>query len=179
MPFHPVHSHYGVGDWWWSTFSTLLFVALIVGLVVVLARAFSGPRRGGAGGAGAVGRRVAGPWYGPPGGRHPGSAPEGAERILAERYARGEISEEEYRARLEVLREASGAGAGWASRPAPPSGPPPSAPPPSAPLQNAALRQQGATPPQSATPPQGVPPSPGGHQPTTPTPSQTEPPPGA
>jgi hypothetical protein len=75
---------------------------------------FAGARRGGVGGAGAVGRPVAGPWYGPPtgAGLHTAAEADGAERILAERYARGEIAEDEYRARLGVLRQASAPG-GW------------------------------------------------------------------
>ena len=37
--------------------------------------------------------------------RRQGWSPSGsAEAVLAERYARGEVTEEEYRARLEVLR---------------------------------------------------------------------------
>jgi putative membrane protein len=47
-----------------------------------------------------------GPW-GPRAGAYggPGWSPSGsAEAVLAERYARGEVTEEEYRARLEVLR---------------------------------------------------------------------------
>jgi putative membrane protein len=40
-------------------------------------------------------RRGRGPW-------HPSHSGEG---VLAERYARGEISEEEYRDRLKVLKE--------------------------------------------------------------------------
>jgi putative membrane protein len=42
-------------------------------------------------------------WGGPYGGPH-WSASGSAEAVLAERYARGEVTEEEYRARLEVLR---------------------------------------------------------------------------
>src|SRR6266568_2722229 len=70
--------------------------------------------------AGPASRPVGGPWFGP-GSGGPGAArsrwatpeAEGAERILAERYARGEISEEEYRSRLEVLRQTGQVG-GWA-----------------------------------------------------------------
>ena len=45
------------------------------------------------------------------------SAPPAPERLLAERFARGEIDEEEYRRRLAVLRGASEAANGQA-RPA-------------------------------------------------------------
>ena len=118
MLFHPAHGYYGTGDWLWSVFSTALFIGLFVVAITLLVRVFSGPRRPGAG-------PVGGPrWYGPSSGSEPGARPgsagtgpawrtpeaEGAERILAERYARGEISEEEYQGRLEVLRRAA---SGW------------------------------------------------------------------
>jgi putative membrane protein len=119
MGFHPVYGHYGAGDVLWSIISTALFIGLFVAAIMLLVRMFSGPRQPGVGSTG----RPFGvpPWYGPASGSgsgvQPGSvgtgpaghAPEaqGAERILAERYARGEISEEEYQGRLEVLRRAA------------------------------------------------------------------------
>jgi putative membrane protein len=127
MPFHSGYGYYGTGDWLWSIFSTALFIVLVTLAIMLLVRAFSGPRRQGPGPAA---RPVGAPWWGPggpgrgvagPGVTRPawGTAgnpeAETAERILAERYARGEISEEEYRSRLEVLRQAA---AGWA-RPGP------------------------------------------------------------
>lgn len=140
MPFHPIHHYYTAGDWLWSIFSTLLFVAFIVAAVMLLARAFAGSRRGGPG-AGAVGRPVAGPgWFGPPGAGWRGLGGGGAERILAERYARGEIGEEEYRERLEVLRQAGSDGPAWAYQPPPPPPPAPTtaaAPAPAAPYTEA------------------------------------------
>ena len=43
-----------------------------------------------------------------PGGWGPGGWGDGgAERVLGERFARGEVDEQEYRARLEVLRAGS------------------------------------------------------------------------
>lgn len=117
MPFHSGYGYYGTGDWLWSIFSTVLFIVLVTMAIMLLVRLFSGSRQQGPGPAS---RPVGGPWFGPgPGG--PGAArsrwatpeAEGAERILAERYARGEISEEEYRSRLEVLRQAGQVG-GWA-----------------------------------------------------------------
>jgi putative membrane protein len=71
----------GAWGWFGMTVSTLLFVALLIagGLLVVRAA-----------------RRSGGP-AGPP------SSPE---QILAERFARGEIDEEEYRRRLETLQHA-------------------------------------------------------------------------
>lgn len=122
MPFHSGYGYYGTGDWLWSIFSTALFIVLVTMAIMLLVRLFSGPRQQGPGPAS---RPVGGPWFGPgPGG--PGAArsrwatpeAEGAERILAERYARGEISEEEYRSRLEVLRQAGQVG-GWAQPAAP------------------------------------------------------------
>jgi len=66
--------------------------------------------------------------YPPPAGPPPaGPAPE---QILAERYARGEIDEDEFRRRLAVLRGA----APYPGPPHPPPGfPPPQGPPPPAP----------------------------------------------
>ena len=111
MGFHPVYGHYGAGEVLWSIISTALFVGLLVAAIMLLVRVFSGPRQPGVGPAGQpVG---AAPWYGPGSGSESGvqPGPAGAERILAERYARGEISEEEYQGRLEVLRRAA---SGWA-----------------------------------------------------------------
>lgn len=139
MPFQPVHHYYSysAGDWVWSIFSTLLFIALIVLAVTLLVRVFGGPRRG-AFGHGPVSRAVPGQpaWYGPaPGGPwRAAMQADSGERILAERYARGEIAEDEYLSRLEVLRQAaagySGAtgfpgppgasGAAWSAQPPPP-----------------------------------------------------------
>jgi len=115
MLFHPMHDYYGTGDWLWSIFSTALFIGLFVAAIMLLVRVFSSPRHQGPG-QGA--RSVGGQWPGPGGadGTRPGwrsPEAEGAERILAERYARGEISEEEYRGRLEVLRQAA---ANWAQQ---------------------------------------------------------------
>lgn len=92
----------------------VLVIGLIVTLIVTLVR-----RRRTAGGP---------PWAGGPQGTPPWSQAaadptRAAEVTLAERFARGDIDEVEYRARLEVLR---------ANRIAPPAGPqiaPPAAPP--------------------------------------------------
>ena len=114
MPFHPVYGSYSTGDWVWSIFSTALFIGLFVASIILLVRVFAGPRRG------VPGARPMGapPWYGPgsgpvagrPAWQTPEAQAEGAERILAERYARGEISEEEFRNRLEVIFRAT---SGW------------------------------------------------------------------
>jgi putative membrane protein len=88
------------GDWGygWMALTSLVFWALVVVAVVLLVRHFSG-----------TGGRRGTLW--PPGPASQG----GAEQLLAERYARGEISTEEYRERLRTLREEAGTPAG--SRP--------------------------------------------------------------
>ncbi|UQA94099.1 SHOCT domain-containing protein [Streptomyces halobius] len=74
-----------IGGWGWfaMAISMLLFLALIVTIVFLLWRAIT---RSGPGG-----------WTGP-------LRTSGAEQLLAERYARGEIDEEEYQRRLATLR---------------------------------------------------------------------------
>ncbi|MFD4510327.1 SHOCT domain-containing protein [Streptomyces sp. NPDC058457] len=84
--------------WFWMTAGNLLFWAALITAVVLLFRAVLRP-----------GTHVGG---------HPGwsaqppSGSPGAEQILAERYARGEIDEEEYRRRLDILRGSSPGPAG-------------------------------------------------------------------
>ncbi|MGY1591242.1 SHOCT domain-containing protein [Geodermatophilus sp. SYSU D00708] len=73
-----------MGDWGWG--ATAVVVLLLLGLLVV--------------GSLLLARRVRRP--------APGSYPppvRSAEQLLAERFARGEIDEEEYRRRLAVLHE--------------------------------------------------------------------------
>jgi uncharacterized membrane protein len=142
LPFHPVHHYYSAGDWIWSIFSTLLFIAFVVAVVMLLARAFAGPRRGGPGVAGPFGGRVsraaaaAPAWLGAPAAwRDPGAGTAAAESILAARYARGEISEAEYRERLEVLRQAAAPASAY---PATPPSAYPATPPSAERIPNAA-----------------------------------------
>lgn len=68
--------HMGRGWWWVMGIGWLIFLALLVVLSVVLVRHFtqSGPSR------------------------------RAAEDVLAERFARGEIDEDEYRRRRDVIR---------------------------------------------------------------------------
>jgi putative membrane protein len=81
---HPV----GYG-WGWGPGPWFLLVPLFWFGVIALVFAIGGRRR----------RRDWGGWDGPRG---------GARGVLAERYARGEIDETEYRARLEVLMASDG-----------------------------------------------------------------------
>lgn len=74
---------WGMGPGWGWLFMTLFIVGLVL-VVVVLVRVLSG-----------------GTGSGRPGGATPGQ--DQARQILGERYARGEISTEEFRARLRAL----------------------------------------------------------------------------
>ncbi|WP_432029611.1 SHOCT domain-containing protein [Streptomyces sp. 1222.5] len=83
---------WGPGGWFLMLAAMLLFWALVVAAGVALVRHLSAPPRG---------RQPAPPWEtGDPrrGGRR-------AEELLAERFARGQIDEEEYERRLALLRE--------------------------------------------------------------------------
>lgn len=78
---------YGEGPGWWGyllmTLSVILFWALIIVGIIALFR------------------------YARHGGLRASAAPpprSGPEQLLAERFARGDIDEQEYRLRLEVLR---------------------------------------------------------------------------
>jgi len=78
-------NHRGMNGWGWfvASISTILFWVLLILLIVFLVRTMNRS----------------------PGRPHnaPGRLPP--ERVLAERFARGEIDEDEYRRRLAVLRE--------------------------------------------------------------------------
>lgn len=78
---------YAMGMWWYWLFGLLVVLGISL-LVVVLVRVLG---RGGVNQSGSAG--LGGP---PPG-------PSQARRILDERYARGELSTEEYREHLQVL----------------------------------------------------------------------------
>ncbi|MCX5095976.1 SHOCT domain-containing protein [Streptomyces sp. NBC_00365] len=84
---------HGVGGWGWFAMSAgmILFWALIITFGVLLYRALARPR-------GSSDRADA---------RPPGPSPE---QFLAERFARGEIDEDEYHRRLTVLRETTECG---------------------------------------------------------------------
>ncbi len=77
-----MHDGLGWGGWLFLGLMTLLLVGLVVGLVLLVVRSTSGR------GAGQV----------------PGAPASTAEHLLDERFARGEIDEEEYLRRRSVLR---------------------------------------------------------------------------
>lgn len=77
---------HGMGAWGWAlmTIGQVLFWGLVIAGIVLLVR-YVGRRS-----------RETGP---------PGTLRQTPEQLLAERFARGEISEEEYRRGLDVLRQ--------------------------------------------------------------------------
>ncbi|MFL6115105.1 MAG: SHOCT domain-containing protein [Catenulispora sp.] len=116
-PGHHMHEGLGWGGWvLWALFMAALW-ALVIVAIVWLVRGLSGRGRG-YGPAAAMTGPVT--WR--------GSGTAAAERILAERFAQGQIDEEEYRARLGVLRGEQ-MSAPYQAPPQPPQ-PPPAPPPP-------------------------------------------------
>jgi putative membrane protein len=113
---HRVHEGLGWGAWLLWILLTIAFWALVVMAVIWLVRSITG--RGTA--------PAARHWTGGPGAGvqygGPVARTAGPEEILAERYARGEIDEGEYRSRLAVLR---GAAEGTPPGSAGTAGPPP------------------------------------------------------
>ncbi|MGD3111127.1 SHOCT domain-containing protein [Streptomyces sp. YGL11-2] len=89
--------HHGGGGWGWiaATIGMILFWALVVTVGILVFRALARP---GKYGGEQAGWRTG--WHTGP------QQPAGptAEQILAERYARGEIEDEEYQRRLAILR---------------------------------------------------------------------------
>ncbi|HET6503526.1 MAG TPA: SHOCT domain-containing protein [Amycolatopsis sp.] len=102
---------YGMGGWGYALFtaSTVLFWVLVIAAVVALVRYFGrrtpGPGSGPATGQGTGPGAGAGP--GPAGPAGPVVSRPTPEQLLAERFARGEIDEEEYRHALDILRHHS------------------------------------------------------------------------
>ncbi|TQJ92477.1 putative membrane protein [Streptomyces sp. SLBN-31] len=91
--------NHDVSGWGWFAMSAgmILFWALIIGFGVVLYRALSRP----SGSQPFVSS--------PPTGSFPPTAPAPtAEQLLGERFARGEIDEDEYHRKLSVLRGGTG-----------------------------------------------------------------------
>ncbi|ACU70806.1 hypothetical protein Caci_1886 [Catenulispora acidiphila DSM 44928] len=116
-PGRHVHEGLGWGGWvLWVLFMVALW-ALVIMAVVWLVRSFThrGPVTA------QRGMRLPG---GPPAWSSGGTGTVPAEQILAERFAHGQIDENEYRSRLDVLR-----GNRPAAQTAPPAPPQPSQPP--------------------------------------------------
>lgn len=102
---HPIHG--GFRPFWPMFIIGPVIFLIIVGLVVALIMVATRRRHGGPGPWGPAA------WHGAPGtaATPAAAAPwasaaqgRGAEQILADRFAKGDIDEAEYRARLEVLR---------------------------------------------------------------------------
>ncbi|MFF4646539.1 SHOCT domain-containing protein [Streptomyces sp. NPDC001389] len=83
---------WGWGGWFFMAVFMVLFWALVIAAIVALIRHFSGAHHG----------RQPG-W--PASTSEPGWGSRRAEELLAERFARGEIDEDEYKRRLALLRE--------------------------------------------------------------------------
>ncbi|MFD8706401.1 SHOCT domain-containing protein [Kitasatospora sp. NPDC059648] len=82
---------WGWGGWLVMAVFMVLFWALVIAGIVALVHYLTGARRG--------------PQSGPPPSGEPGPGSRRAEDLLAERFARGEIDEDEYRRRMAALRE--------------------------------------------------------------------------
>ena len=89
-----MHDGWGWGGWLMLTIMLVLLVTAIVVTVVLLLRTDSSARAGGHGSAGGTGRDAG--WSG-----HASPTPR---QLLDERYARGELDDEEYMRRRELLR---------------------------------------------------------------------------
>lgn len=117
-----VRPYWGFGFNWPALVSMILFWALVAVAIVALIRFLRGRQH----------------WPGPYGYGRPGPGPYPppgagtAGQILAERYARGEIGDEEFQRRMSVLRGGPGQPPPDGT-PAPGGTPPPGSAPPSAP----------------------------------------------
>ena len=83
-----MHDGIGWGGWLFMLIFLLLLVALVIGIVLVVLRSTGGLRSSTGAGTSAAGSM----------------ASSTAQQVLDERYARGEIDEEEYLRRRSVLR---------------------------------------------------------------------------
>jgi uncharacterized membrane protein len=94
---YPMHDRWG-GTGWWMVLVMVLFTLLLVGAVLLLLRGWMRAPQPPGGTASYGGLPVRGD--------QPGAAAarNAAEEVLAERYARGELDEEEFVHRRDVLR---------------------------------------------------------------------------
>ncbi len=84
----------GAAGWWVMGFGMLVFWGVVVGAIVLLVRWATGNHQG-----------QGAPPTPPPAQSPPAVAPPpDSHRVLDERFARGEIDEEEYRRRRDILR---------------------------------------------------------------------------
>lgn len=98
--YHVHNVGIGWGGWLLMSLITVAFWVLAISVIVLIARGFRRMPPG----------RPPLP-YGPPPLGHPGAPDaEAPEAVLAQRFARGEIDQAEYRARLVTLREGRGPG---------------------------------------------------------------------
>jgi putative membrane protein len=78
--------HWGWGSWILTTLTTVVFWALVITAVVLLARYLL-----------SLSQRTTGTTH--------ATGASNAEQVLAERYARGDIDDDEYKRRLGLLRQ--------------------------------------------------------------------------
>jgi putative membrane protein len=133
IPERHFHQGIGTGGWILWILLTIAFWALVITAIIWLVRAIRGRP---ATGPGPERVHWAGPAGGPgrfPNARYGPFAAASAEQILAERFAHGQIDENEYRARLAVLRSTAGDPYGTPSAPPVPPMPPEPPEPPATP----------------------------------------------
>jgi putative membrane protein len=98
------------GGWGWFAMSAgmILFWAVLITVGVLLFRALSRPGGGQRASYDTPPTHNTPPTHDTPSQRPRHDLPPAPEQVLAERFARGEIDEDEYRRRLGVLRETAG-----------------------------------------------------------------------